>query len=325
MKLLSDKAIRLFAIIGLLAIGNGMLAQERWTEPIPYGDMDQWQVRYIRESKLLGGKTKTLYAIAPTDTVRENKAYVSEEGNPWGCSATYAKFMGIETAMEGSVVPERRGYGYCCRMRNVLEHINLCDIYAMVSGTIYMGTALEPLGIQAKSKPFTAIDFGVPFTKHPVALMLDYKATISDADSLITTERNKPEMIAGHDCAVIYIYLQHRWEDKETGKIYARRVGTAYERICKTIPEWINNHEIPIRWGNITDSTNYKDYEGLNRVDMMARNSQGKMVRVEEVAWSIDEPTHIVMYISSSNAGVFRACEGNTLWVDNLRFVYEKE
>ena len=325
MKLLSDKAIRLFAIIGLLAIGNGMLAQERWTEPIPYGDMDQWQVRYIRESKLLGGKTKTLYAIAPTDTVRENKAYVSAEGNPWGCSATYAKFMGIETAMEGSVVPERRGYGYCCRMRNVLEHINLCDIYAMVSGTIYMGTALEPLGIQAKSKPFTAIDFGVPFTKHPVALMLDYKATISDADSLITTERNKPEMIAGHDCAVIYIYLQHRWEDKETGKIYARRVGTAYERICKTIPEWINNHEIPIRWGNITDSTNYKDYEGLNCVDMMARNSQGKMVRVEEVAWSIDEPTHIVMYISSSNAGVFRACEGNTLWVDNLRFVYEKE
>ncbi len=325
MRLLSDKAIRLFAIIGLLAISNGMLAQERWTEPIPYGDMDQWQVRYIRESKLLGGKTKTLYALAATDTIRENKAYVSAEGNPWGCSATYAKFMGIETAMEGSVVPERRGYGYCCRMRNVLEHVSLCDIYAMVSGTIYMGTALEPLGIQAKSKPFTAIDFGVPFTKHPVALMLDYKATISDADSLITTERNKPEMIAGHDCAVIYIYLQHRWEDPETGKIYARRVGTAYERICETIPEWINNHEIPIRWGNITDSTNYKDYEGLNRVDMMARNSQGKMVRVEEVAWSIDEPTHIVMYISSSNAGVFRACEGNTLWVDNLRFVYEKE
>ena len=325
MRLLSDKTIRIFAIIGLLAIGNGMLAQERWTEPIPYGDMDQWQVRYIRESKLLGGKTKTLYALAATDTIRENKAYVSEEGNPWGCSATYAKFMGIETAMEGSVEPECRGYGYCCRMRNVLEHVSLCDLYAMVSGTIYIGTALEPLGIQAKSKPFTAIDFGVPFTKHPVALMLDYQATISDADSLITTERNKPEMIAGHDCGVIYSYMQHRRGGKGTGAIYARRVGTAYERICKTIPEWINNHEIPIRWGNITEFADYHDYEGLNRVDMMSRNSQGKMVRVEEVAWSIDEPTHIVMYISSSNAGVFRACEGNTLWVDNLRLVYETE
>ena len=57
---------------------------------------------------------------------------------------------------------------------------------------------------------------------------------------------------------------------------------------------------------------------------MMTKNSAGKMVRIEEVGWSLDEPTHIIMYISSSNAGVFKAYEGNTLWVDNLRFVYEK-
>lgn len=317
--------MRVLAIIGLLAIGNGIWAQQRWTEPIPYGDMDQWQVRYIKESKLLGGQTKTLYAIAPTDTVRENKAYVSADGNPWGCSATYAKFMGIETAMEGSVVPERRGYGYCCRMSNVLSHVNIGDIYAMVSGTIYMGQALEPLGITAKSKPYTAIDFGTPFTSHPTALMLDYKAKIADADSLITTEKNKPQVVAGHDCAVIFIYLQYRWEDPETGQIYARRVGTAYERICESIPEWVNNHEIPIRWGNITQSPDYQSHEGLNQRAMMTRNSKGKMVRIEEVGWSLDEPTHIVMYISSSDAGVFRAYEGNTLWVDNLRFVYEEE
>ena len=311
-------------IIGLCLVST-LLHAERRVEAIAYGNMDQWQTRYIKESKLLGGSTKTLYAIAPTDTIKQNQAYTPIEGNPWGCSATYARFMGIETGIEGSVVPEPRGYGYCCKMQNILTHINIGDIYAMVSGTIYMGTALEPLGILAKSKPYTAIDFGVPFTKHPVALMLDYKALISESDSLISTERNKPEMVAGHDCAVIYIYLQHRWEDSETGKIYARRVGTAYQRICETIPEWINNYEIPIRWGNITTSPDFQDYEGLNRVDMMARNSTGKMVRIEEVGWSIDEPTHIIMYISASNAGVFRAYEGNTLWVDNLRFVYEDE
>ena len=311
-------------IIGLCLVST-LLHAERRVEAIAYGNMDKWQTRYIKESKLLGGSTKTLYAIAPTDTIKQNQAYTPIEGNPWGCSATYARFMGIETGIEGSVVPEPRGYGYCCKMQNILTHINIGDIYAMVSGTIYMGTALEPLGILAKSKPYTAIDFGVPFTKHPVALMLDYKALISESDSLISTERNKPEMVAGHDCAVIYIYLQHRWEDSETGKIYARRVGTAYQRICETIPEWINNYEIPIRWGNITTSPDFQDYEGLNRVDMMARNSTGKMVRIEEVGWSIDEPTHIIMYISASNAGVFRAYEGNTLWVDNLRFVYEDE
>lgn len=316
---------RLLIVFGILAIGNVLLAQQRWTEPIPYGDMDQWQVRYIKESKLLGGKSKTLYALAPSDTIRKNQAYLPAEDNPWGCSATYAKFMGIETGIEGSVIPERRGYGYCCKMQNVLTHVNIGDIYAMVSGTIYMGKALEPLGILAKSKPYTAIDFGVPFTKHPVALMLDYKAYISESDSLITTERNKPEMIDGHDCAVIFIYLQHRWEDKETGKIYARRVGTAYERICETIPEWINNHEISIRWGNITQFADYQPDEGLNQREMMTNNSRGKMVKIEEVGWSLDEPTHIVMYISSSNAGVFRACEGNTLWIDNLRWVYEED
>ena len=319
------EVMRLFAIIGLFVISHGLLAERRWTEPLPYGDMDEWQVRYIQESKLLGGKVKTLYALAPNDTIRENKAYVPIEGNPWGCSATYAKFMGIETAMEESVVPEPRGYGYSCKLENVLTHVNIGDIYAMVSGALYTGQALEPLGIAAKNRPYTAIDFGVPFTQHPVALMLDYKATISEADSLITTERNKPEWTDGHDCAVVFVYLQYRWEDKETGKIYARRVGTAYERICETIPEWVNNHEIPIRWGNITTLVDYQAYEGLNQCDMMTRNSRGKMVRVEEVGWSLDEPTHVVMYISSSNAGVFRAYEGNTLWVDNLRWVYESE
>lgn len=325
MRLLGDKSMKLLVIIVLLVIGNRIWAQERWTEPIPYGDMDQWTVRYVQESKLLGGKTKTLYTPAPIDTIRNNQAYVPVAGNPWGSSATYAKFMGIETAMEGSVEPEARGYGYCCRLRNVLTEVNVGNIHAMVSGTIYMGKALEPLSITAKSRPYTAIDFGVPFTAHPVAMMVDYKALISDADSLITTERNKPEVIAGHDCAVIYIYLQHRWEDAETGQIYARRVGTAYERICESIPEWVNNHEIPIRWGNITTSSDFQSYEGLNQMDMMTRNSKGKMVKIEEVGWSLDAPTHIIMYISASNAGVFRACEGNTLWVDNLRLVYEED
>ena len=31
-------------------------------EPVPFGDMEQWTVRYIKESKLLGGQTKVLYS-----------------------------------------------------------------------------------------------------------------------------------------------------------------------------------------------------------------------------------------------------------------------
>ena len=143
--------------------GEGREAKgERVIVPIAYGDMDQWVVRYITESKLLGGKTKTLYTLGKTDTIRENIPYVAAEDNIWGSSDTYARCFGVETAMEGSVYPERRGYGYCCRLRNVVSRIDAIDLSAMVSGTIYMGHALEPLGLQAKNKPYTAIDFGVP-------------------------------------------------------------------------------------------------------------------------------------------------------------------
>ena len=44
-------------------------------DTIPFGDMESWAVRYIKESKLLGGQTKMLYALAPTDTIWENGPY----------------------------------------------------------------------------------------------------------------------------------------------------------------------------------------------------------------------------------------------------------
>ena len=199
---------RLLIALGVWVMGHTLLVAEQYIEPIVYGDMDQWVVRYITESKILGGQTKTLYTLGATDTIRENGAYIAANDNPWGCSDTYAKCFGVETAMSGSVVPEPRGYGYCCRLRNVLTKLNIGDMHAMVSGTIYTGHAIEPLGLQAKNKPYTAIDFGTPFIGHPIALMLDYKAQISEVDSITSTANNKPEKIAGHDCAVIYIYLQ---------------------------------------------------------------------------------------------------------------------
>ena len=72
-----------FIALGLWAIGYGLLVAQQRIEPIVYGDMNQWVVRYITESKILGGKTKTLYTLGATDTIRENGAYIAEENNPW--------------------------------------------------------------------------------------------------------------------------------------------------------------------------------------------------------------------------------------------------
>lgn len=295
---------------------------------LPYGDMNQWQVRYIRESGILGGERKTLYAIAPTDTIYHNQAYVPCTGNPWGSSSTYAKCI-VETAADGAVSPEKRGDGYCCRLENKLKHVELCDIYAMVTGTIFFGENLEPVGLAAKNKPYTAIDFGFPFNQHPMALKLDYKAKVEDSNVIISTRRNKIEFEEGRDMVGLLLLFQYRWEDPETGNIYAYRVGTASMRVSNDVPEWINNHIVPIRWGKTALSTTANEdtilapQEHLNSSYMMTRNSKGKMVMIEEVGYSTIAPTHAVLMILSSWAGAFRAHEGNIFWVDNLRWVYD--
>ena len=51
---------RLFLLLSCaLCMAHCAFSQER-IELIPYGDMEQWAVRYVKESALLGGKTKTL-------------------------------------------------------------------------------------------------------------------------------------------------------------------------------------------------------------------------------------------------------------------------
>lgn len=312
-------------LFGAWVLCASTLFAERRVEYLPYGNMDTWTVRHIKESGLLGGATKVLHAVGPNDTIRENKAYEPVAGNPWACSETYAKVI-VEAGAGGAVIPEKRGNGYCCRLENKMTHVRIGDIYAVVTGAIFLGRKTEPVGLIGKYRPHTMIDVGIPFTKQPIALMLDYKATISDSCYITSTARDKPVRVDGeHDCGEIYIYLQHRWEDPETGEIYARRVGTACERICETIPEWVNNHEIPVRYGNITTDPNFKPYEAIGYTMMMTRNSKGKMVQIQEVGYSLDKPTHIVLMIASGCSGAFRAHEGNKLWVDNIRLVYDDE
>ena len=47
--------------------GNDQTTAGR-VEYIQFGNFDSWLVRNIKESKMIGGKTKTLYEIAPSAT-----------------------------------------------------------------------------------------------------------------------------------------------------------------------------------------------------------------------------------------------------------------
>lgn len=296
-------------------------------EPVPFGDMEQWAVRYIKESRMIGGKTRVLYAIGPTDTIRQNQPYVyGQAGCPWTVSSAYAKVAGIEKA-SGTVYPEKRGKGYCCRMDSKMDSviaIGIIRLKVMVAGSIFTGKTSEPVNNEGTKDPYAVVDMGVPFTKHPVAMLLDYKAKIEDSDEIIYAQAvSKPTKKKGRDAAVMSVFLQKRWEDQD-GNIHAYRVGTGYERVYNSI-DWQNDHRIPILWGDeITKRSDYKSYMGAGGQVFKARNSKGKMVLVNEEGYSNAEPTHIIISCSSGCYEAFVGHPGNTLWVDNIRLVYKE-
>ena len=51
------------------------MAQEERVEEIPFGNMDQWIDRQIKESGIIGGDMKHVYAIGPAQTITNNEAY----------------------------------------------------------------------------------------------------------------------------------------------------------------------------------------------------------------------------------------------------------
>jgi len=311
----------------LLILGATMLAQagER-IEKIPFGDFETWTVRYIKESGILGGNTKTQYFPAPTDTIWTNSVYpYGKNGNVWATSNAYAKVMGIEKA-SGTIYPEKRGNGYCCRMDCKVDGVTalgIINLKVFVAGSLFTGATREPVTQKEANDPYSVLDMGVPFTKHPIALMLDYKAIVENSNEITYAKATAhPKTREGHDEAEFYVFLQQRWED-EDGNIHARRVGTGYERVSKSVPEWVNNHRVKIQWGDIRKTEGYQDYMGLNSKAFKAKNSKGKMVPIQEEGYSINEPTHIIIMLTSGKYEAFVGHEGNSLWVDNIRLVYE--
>lgn len=309
-------------VFALLMAAVSLSAQGK-VEYLPFGNMDRWTVRNIKESKLIGGETKSLYLVGPKDTIQGPTPFPKRGNSPWGTSNAYAKVMGVEK-VSVNVTPERRGNGYCCRMENVLQVVKTIGINfkAFANGSLYTGKAVDPLTSKHTSNPYTSIDMGIPFKKRPKALVLDYKAHIANGKIIYANAGTSTKELPGKDAAQITVLLQHRWE--ENGHIYAYRVGTGIERITHSVPNWVNGHRVPIRYGDITKRSDYKPYEALFTKGFMARNSAGKMVYIEEKGWRDDvEPTHIIVQISSGCQQAFTGCPGNIMWCDNIGLVYE--
>ncbi|MCM1153292.1 MAG: PCMD domain-containing protein [Muribaculum sp.] len=292
-------------------------------EPIKYGDFSNWVTRTITESKLIGGKKKTLYEIAPAATLSGNNAYRNRGGSPWATSNVYAKVSGI---VKGSccVTPATVNGNKMAKVTAKMEQVKVLGVInmdVMVAGTIFLGQIYEP--ITSTKGPFAKMEMGMPYTKRPVALVYDYKVEMPNVNTRVKSSGlGAKKTLQGRDNAEVYVLLQKRWED-EKGNIYAHRIGTGRERYNKST-SLIKGHQLKINYGDITKKPFYKSYMGLldGAKAYYARNSKGKLVPVHEVGWGKgnETPTHVLVMCSSSCGEPFVGTEGLSLYVDNIGF-----
>lgn len=293
---------------------------------LKYGDFDRWIVRNIKESGIIGGKTKQLYEIGPDAVWNENRVYTNQGGSPWGTSNVMAKVCGI-TKTNTSVYREKRGNGYCARLETHEEKVKvmrIVDIEVLAAGSVFLGSVPEP--ITNTSNPMSKLAMGIPFTARPTAVCFDYKVKLTDdANRIRQTGFSKISKVAGRDMPDVICLLQKRWEDKK-GNIYAKRIGTMIHRFSQSTADWVNGAKFTIRYGDITGQAGFADYMGLIEGDrtQYAKNSKGKMVPIKEVGWAdADEtPTHVILQFDSSYGGAYVGSIGTTLWLDNVHFVY---
>ncbi len=315
-------AIACMPLSVVLADGDGVTSEN--VVPFAYGDMDNWIVREIHESGIIGGNTKWLYELGPSDTIVGNTAFRNMGGSPWATSNVMAKVAGV-VKTNTSVFPEKRGDGMCARMETRYESVKvfgLVDIEVIAAGSVFLGSVHEP--IKGTKNPQAMLQSGVPFSKKPKALRFDYKVKAAPEKNRVrSTGFSRKSTVAGQDSLAVILLLQKRWEDAE-GNVYSKRVGTMVQRYTESTPDWVNDATYPILYGNITSKPEYKPYMRIQVEERYTLNSKGKSVPIQEVGWAEpgEAPTHMVLQFTSSHGGAYIGSPGNTFWIDNVELIY---
>ena len=320
---------RLFALslVAFVLSAFGLHAQESVVRLInETGRFDNWCVREIKESAIIGGQTEYLYEFyGDQDTlVTGKKPFKSPEDYLWRTNNVLAVVAGV-VKTNNTVYPEKRGDGYCARIETHIEDVKALGIVNMdvtCQGVLLIGELPEP--ITTTRDPMAKVFYGLPFTGRPKALRMDIKADVGH-EVIRGTGFSKLKPMGYPDFPEITIMLQKRWED-EDGNVHALRVGTGIERIMEDIPQWKNGYEIKVHYGDITRQPFYKDYMGLKtdpESAYHARNSKGENVIIQEEGWAEPgtQPTHMMIHILSSCGKAFYGGVGNVVWLDNVQVV----
>lgn len=294
-------------------------------EPIPFGDMEIWQQRVVKESRIIGGKSKTLFELSKGDVITKNIPFENKSSD-WCTSSVMARVSGIYKGST-TVFPEAREEGgTAARLETTLENVKvlgIINISALATGTIFLGTIDEP--IRDTKNPMAKLIQGIPFTKHPSFLQFDYKFfNGNNGVRIMDNGFSSEDHIAGKNAAEAVILLQERWEDSD-GNIYAKRIGTGWARYSNDVPKWINNEQVEVLYGDISNHNDFKPYMGLiSKNPIYTKNSKGEIVPIQEIGWTSasTSPTHLIVRFSSGYGGAYIGAPGSKMWIDNVVLGY---
>ena len=291
-----------------------------------YGKLDRWCVREVKESGIIGGHTKYLYEFyGDQDTTFTGKTpYVSPEDYPWRTNNVLAIVAGV-VKTNNTVYPEPRDGGYCARIETHIEEVKALGIVNMdvvCQGAFMVGTLPEP--IKDTKSPMAKVLYGLSCNETPKAVRFDYKADVGHT-AMRGTGFSKLKSLDYPDSAEVTFMLQKRWED-EQGRVHALRVATGIERFSENKTEWVNGHEVVLKYGDITGDPDYEYFMGLKTDPETAYhtiNTRGENVIVEEDGWAEPgtEPNYMILHFISSCGKAFYGGVGNTLWIDNIEIV----
>lgn len=313
----------------LLILFPGTIFAQSAVEYLPFGNMDNWIMRKVSESAIIGGKEKTLYEIAKgNDIMKSNTPYSNMAGSPWATSNVYAHVSIVHKGVS-NISPMKRENGYCAKLETKLESVKVLGMFhlqVIATGTIFLGEMREP--ITSTDNANENLNRGIPFTRKPKELVFDY-ALKNVPQRMYAGGLGKPKVIEGTNGAEIVLILQKRWEDAE-GNIYATRVGMIWKRLFDEDGKWHNEFCLPIYYGDYSKTPQFAPYMALesngdpDTHTLYATNSKGVVKPIIEKGWgnANDTPTHLILSFSSGWGGAYMGSPGTEFMVDNIGFSY---
>ncbi len=292
-------------------------------ELIPFGDMDSWMTRVVKESGVIGGNTKRLLEIAPEQVVTSQDGYNNLGVSPWANSNVLAKVSGV-TKTNSSVFPVDHLDGRAAHLMTRIEKVKvlgLINISVIAAGSVYLGSMIEP--IRGTKNPQMWLNSGIEFTQRPTAVRFDYKVELSgEPNRLRITGFNPKKEVEGIDMPTMVCLLQRRWEDAD-GTLHASRIGTMIVNYTESC-DWQEDATYPIIYGDARESSEFIPAMELGFEQRYGLNSQGENVPIIEEEWATadETPTHVILHFASSHGGAYIGSPGTQMWLDNVRFVY---